>query len=283
MNLEESLTDYQYHLLKIEFQEKFPILKEALLQKKIWAHLLAEIQSAIDNHFNSAVSKICYYHYRFFTKLLQSLSHIAEDLRDKDWERRFIETMININFNHMGFFNRCTELINFRLSELSEENKIMCIDENELRISQASRDPKLYFDPTRAHLADMLIRYTKQRKTVKPKPIEATETKPEKVKPEEVLKPNGIPTRFTASQINIFIHYSHGAEVFPENMNKTEVCSYISEFVLTKSGQLPAKEGLRKFDRPKLESSVQSVYSIIIKMAQAMERDFDYLIGKNRN
>lgn len=283
MDLEESLTDYQYQLLKAAVMGKFPALKEALLQKKIWIHLLSEIQSAIDNHFNNSISKICYYHYLFFTKLLQSLSHIAEDDRDKDWERRFIETMININFNHMGFFNRCTELINFRLSELSEENKIMCIDENELRISQASRDSKLYFDPTRAHLADLLIRYTEQRKTVKPKPIETTETKPEEVnKPEEVLKPEGIPTQLYANHINLFTHYMHLADVYPEDMTKREVCSYVSTCVLTKRGHLVSKEGLEKFDRQKLESGATLVHSVLIKMIQAIERDFDHLVGKNR-
>ncbi|MCW2263753.1 MULTISPECIES: hypothetical protein [Sphingobacterium] len=283
MNLEEPLTDYQYQLLKIELQEKFPTLKEALLQKKIWIHLLGEIQSAIDHHFNSAVCQVCYYHYLFFSKLLKSLTHIAGDNRNKDWERRFIETMININFNHMGFFNRCTELINFRLSELSDENKIMCIDENELRISQASRDPKLYFDPTRAHLADLLIQYAEQKKSIKPKLIETPETKPEEVnKPEEVEKPEGIPTQLFASHINLFTHYMHLAEVYPEDMTKREVCSYVSTCVRTKRGHLVSKDSLEKFDRQKLESGATHVHGILEKMLQAIERDFDHLGGKNR-
>ncbi|MEN5378762.1 hypothetical protein [Sphingobacterium kitahiroshimense] len=283
MNLEEPLTDYQYQLLKIELQEKFPTLKEALLKKKIWIHLLGEIQSAIDNNFNSAVSQICYYHYLFFNKLLKSLSYIAGDNRNKDWERRFIETMININFNHMGFFNRCTELINFRLSELSDENKIMCIDENELRISQASRDPKLYFDPTRAHLADLLIQYAEQKKSIKPKLIETPETKPEEVnKPAEVEKPEGIPTQLFATHINLFTHYMHLADVYPQDMTKREVCSYVSTCVRTKRGHLVSKDSLEKFDRQKLESGATHVHGILEKMLQAIERDFDHLGRKNR-
>lgn len=289
MDLEEPLTDYQYQLLKAEITEKFPPLQEALLKKGIWKHLLLEIQSAIESHFNNASNQLCYYHDLFFNKLLQSLTRMAHDHRDKDWERRFIETMININFNHMGFFNRCSELINFRLSELSDENKIMCIDENELRISQASRDPKLYFDPTRAHLADLLIQYAEQRKTFKLKSIAATETKPEEVnkieelnKPAEVEKPIGIPTQLYASHINLFTHYMHLAEVYPEDMTKREVCSYVSTCVRTKRGHLVSKDSLEKFDRQKLESGATHVHGILTKMLQAIERDFDHLGGKNR-
>ena len=283
MNLEEPLTDYQYQLLKIELREKFPTLKEALLEKKIWIHLLSEIQSAIDHHFNSAVSEVCYYHYLFFSKLLQSLTRIAEDPREKDWERRFIETMININFNHMGFFNRCTELINLRLKENTDEDHVLFIDINSLRISQASRDSKLYFDPTRAHLADLLIQYTEQRRSIKPKSIVATETKPEEVnKQEEVFKPEGIPTQLFASHINLFTHYMHLADVYPEDMTKREVCSYVSTCVRTKRGHLVSKDSLEKFDRQKLESGATHVHGILEKMLQAIERDFDHLGGKNR-
>lgn len=283
MDLEEPLTDYQYQLLKAEITEKFPPLQEALLKKGIWKHLLLEIQSAIESHFNNASNQLCYYHDLFFNKLLQSLTRMAHDPRDKDWERRFIETMININFNHMGFFNRCSELINFRLSELSDENKIMCIDENELRISQASRDLKLYFDPTRAHLADLLIQYAEQKKSIKPKPIETPETKLEEVnKPEEVLKPVGIPTQLFASHINLFTHYMHLADVYPEDMSKREVCSYVSTCVRTKRGHLVSKDSLEKFDRQKLESGATHVHGILTKMLQAIERDFDHLGGKNR-
>lgn len=283
MDLEEPLTDYQYQLLKAEITEKFPLLQETLLKKGIWKHLLLEIQSAIENHFNNSGNQSRYYHDLFFNKLLQSLTRIAHDPREKDWERRFIETMININFNHMGFFNRCSELINFRLSELSDENKIMCIDENELRISQASRDPKLYFDPTRAHLADLLIQYAEQKKSIKPKPIETPETKLEEVnKPEEVLKPVGIPTQLFASHINLFTHYMHLADVYPEDMSKREVCSYVSTCVRTKRGHLVSKDSLEKFDRQKLESGATHVHGILKKMLQAIERDFDHLGGKNR-
>lgn len=289
MNLEEPLTDYQYQLLKTELQEKFPALKEALLQKKIEIHLLAEIQSAIDHHFNSAVSQICYYHYLFFSKLLQSLTHIAADSRNKDWERRFIETMININFNHMGFFNRCTELINYQLQILCENHQMMCIDINQLRISQASRDPKLYFDPTRRHLADLLIEYAEQKKSIKPKSIAATETNPEEVnkieelnKSAEVEKPTAIPTQLFASHINLFTHYMHLAEVYPEDMTKREVCSYVSTCVRTKRGHLVSKDSLEKFDRQKLENGATHVHCILTKMIQAIERDFDHLSGKNR-
>lgn len=159
MDLEEPLTDYQYQLLKAEITEKFPPLQEALLKKGIWKHLLLEIQSAIESHFNNASNQLCYYHDLFFNKLLQSLTRMAHDHREKDWERRFIETMININFNHMGFFNRCSELINYRLKENAKEDICIFIDINVLRIKQASRDSRLCFDSTRAHLADLLIEY----------------------------------------------------------------------------------------------------------------------------
>ncbi|WP_447767939.1 hypothetical protein [Sphingobacterium faecium] len=277
MDLEEPLTDYQYQLLKAEITEKFPPLQDALLKKGIWKHLLLEIQSAIESHFNNASNQLCYYHDLFFNKLLQSLTRMAHDPRDKDWERRFIETMININFNHMGFFNRCSELINYRLKENAKEDICIFIDINVLRIKQASRDPRLCFDSTRAHLADLLIEYAEQRKTVKPNDITTPDTTLA-----ELNKPNGIPTQLYASHINLITHYMHLAKVYPEDMNKRDICSYVADHVLTKRGQFVSKEGLEKFDRQKLESGATHVHGILKKMLQAIERDFDHLFGENR-
>ena len=277
MDLEEPLTDYQYQLLKAEITKKFPPLQEALLKKGIWKHLLLEIQSAIESHFNNASNQSRYYHDLFFNKLLQSLTRMAHDPRDKDWERRFIETMININFNHMGFFNRCSELINYRLKENAKEDICIFIDINVLRIKQASRDPRLCFDSTRAHLADLLIEYAEQRKTVKPNDITTPDTTLA-----ELNKPNGIPTQLYASHINLFTHYMHLADVYPEDMSKREVCSYVSTCVRTKRGHLVSKDSLEKFDRQKLESGATHVHGILTKMLQAIERDFDHLGGKNR-
>lgn len=277
MNLEEPLADYPYHLLKIELQQKFPALKEALSQKKIWVQLLSEIQSAIDTNFKSPFSKICYYHYLFFSKLLESLSHIAEDDRDKDWERRFIETMININFNHKGFFNRLTEIIDYQLSTLSLKDQMMSMLINGLRISQAARDPLINYDHTCAHLADLLNEYTDKKKELNA--IQEAKIETEEInQPEEDAKPNGIPTQLYANQINLFTHYMYLAGVFPEDMTKRDVCSNIADHVLNKRGQFVSKDGLEKFDRQKLESGVIQVHGAFKKMCQDIERDFDYLL-----
>lgn len=286
MDLQAPLSKYQIQILGNEINKSFPTLENALLRKGIGQKLLLEIQSAINSHFGSKSVPLRYHHLLFCNKLLSELTKMANDTRDKDWERRFIETMININFNHLGFFNRCTELINLRLSELSEENKILCIDENQLRISQASRDPKLYFDPTRARLADLLIQYTEQRKYIISKTSvlpEAKTTDAPETNPKEVLKPIGIPTQLNASHINLLIHYMYLAEAFPQDMSKREICSYISEYVLTKRGNFVSKEGLEKFDRPKLESGAQYVHGILTKMILALERDFDHLLDKKRD
>ncbi|MDR2282859.1 MAG: hypothetical protein LBE37_06610 [Sphingobacterium sp.] len=287
MDLQAPLSKYQIQVLGNEISKSFPTLEKALLRKGIGQNLLLEIQSAINGHFGSKSVPLRYHHLLFYNKMLSELTKMAIDTRDKDWERRFIETIININFNHLGFFNRCTELINLRLGELSEENKILCIDENQLRISQASRDSRLYFDPTRARLADLLIQYAEQRKSVIPKPLALTEAKttdaPE-TNPEEVfLKPIGIPTQLNAYHINLLTHYLYLAEVYPEDMSKREICSYISEHILTKRGKFVSKESLEKFDRAKLESGAGYVHGLLTKMILALERDFDHLFDKKRD
>ncbi|MCS3557662.1 MULTISPECIES: hypothetical protein [unclassified Sphingobacterium] len=275
MDLEEPLTHYQHHLLKVEIMGEFPTLKDALIKKGIGQYLLLEIQSAIESYLIDNKIKVCYYHYLFFNKLLQSLTYIAQDSRNKDWERRFIETMININFNHMGFFNRCCELINYQLQNLCEDHQIMCIDINGLRISQASRDPKLYFDITRKHLADLLIEYAEQRKTIKkPRCLSTSDT--------ESKDYTGVLSNLTAGGASTFYHYFQKENFLKAENKKSGAKNFASNVKLSNGANLTEAQ-LHKFDKGKHRNDIRSLAIKLRAILEQIEIDLDNSYGSSKN
>ncbi|MCW2260320.1 MULTISPECIES: hypothetical protein [Sphingobacterium] len=275
MDLEEPLTHYQLQLLKVEIMEKFPALKDSLLKKGIGQVLILEIQAAIESLFNGAEIKIYYYHYLFFNKLLQSLTNIAQDSRNKDWERRFIETMININFNHMGFFNRCCELINSQLQNLCEDHQMMSIDINGLRISQASRDPKLYFDTTRKHLADLLIEYAEQRKNIKkPRCLYTSDTKSEDC--------TGVLSNLTAGGASTFYHYFQKENFLKAENKKSGAKNFAGNVKLSNGANLTEAQ-LLKFDKGKHRNDIRSLAIKLKAILDQIEIDLDNSYGSPKN
>lgn len=276
MDLHEPLSEYQYQLLKEEIIGKLPAIKEALSNKGILQYLILEIQSAIDNHFSSSSSELQYHHFLFYNKLLKELTRIAQDTRQKkDWERRFIETMININFNHMGFFNRCSELINFQLQNLCEDHQIMSIDINGLRISQASRDPKLSFDTTRRHLADLLIEYAEQRRTIKkPRCLSTSDTESEDY--------TGVLSNLTAGGATIFYHYFQKENFLKAENKKSGAKNFASNVKLSNGANLTEAQ-LLKFDKGKQRNDIRSLAIKLRAILEQIEIDLDNSYGTSKN
>ncbi|MEJ5146891.1 hypothetical protein [Sphingobacterium sp. MYb388] len=277
MNLEEPLTDYQYQLLKIEITGRFPVLKDVLHKKEIPEVLICEIQSALNSHFNSTDSELRYHQYLFYKKLLQELTKLAYDTRNKDWERRFIETMININFNHMGFFNRLSEIINDQLNTLCEKHQMMSIIINGLRISQASRHPRLYYEQNRAHLADLLSEYTEKRKIL-------NEIQEVKIETDEILdeiESSGILSNLSRAEIIVLFHYLFKAG-FLRGKSKLEAAQNFSTFVFTSNDiKIPVTQ-LVKIDRNKYQSSIKTVKKKLLQAILFMDEDLKDLGRSNQ-
>lgn len=47
-----------------------------------------------------------YHHRTYLPDFIGMLSQMAADPRNKTWPERFEESLVNYNFNYMGFFNR---------------------------------------------------------------------------------------------------------------------------------------------------------------------------------
>lgn len=166
MDMKGLLSDYQYDILKTEILGKFPEIKEALYKKQIPYLLIFDLEAAIDAQFNSKNSNFHYHQYIFLRRLLHELAYIAKDTSEKDWTKCFIETMLDINFNHAGFFEHCSDLFHDQLINLSIKNQIDEINMMLFRLRCASRDPILHYDLMSAPLPDLLTQYLEFRKTM---------------------------------------------------------------------------------------------------------------------
>ncbi|MEN5435757.1 hypothetical protein ABE545_19125 [Sphingobacterium faecium] len=166
MDLNGLVSDYEYHLFKTEIIGKFPNIKESLYKKKVPYPLIFEVQTAINNQFKSQNSNLHYHQYLFFKTLLYKSQCIAKDTISKDWLQCFMETMIDINFNHMGVFNRCCDIIDCKLKNMSMTEQMNEMSTILFRLRIASYDPKLYYDPLNERLPILLTQYVERRKQI---------------------------------------------------------------------------------------------------------------------
>lgn len=81
-----------------------PDISARLLDKGILHCYISELAHAMDSLFTrDKLPTICYHHRYYIPQLLNALKQLAFDKRQKSWLYRFIELLINYNFNYMGF------------------------------------------------------------------------------------------------------------------------------------------------------------------------------------
>ncbi len=96
--------------LKAEIYADLPQLAAQLAQKCVPQEYVTELRHAADSLFTAAKRPVLTYHYRtYLPDFFGMLGQLANDARDKKWPERFVESLVNYNFNYMGFFNRWRE------------------------------------------------------------------------------------------------------------------------------------------------------------------------------
>ncbi|UIR57337.1 hypothetical protein LZQ00_05845 [Sphingobacterium sp. SRCM116780] len=269
MDANESLTLYEYDLLKDYCANQFPSLLETLRHKQIDDDFLHEIPYAVESLLDTSTHpNIKYYQRQFILKLFSSLEKLAKDTRDKDWNQRFVELMINHNFNYMGFFNRCCEYLDKQLGEkkttIEQEMLLHAID---FRLKQTPSDPHLAFDNTRDRLADYLLAYTAKKR------IELQQEKELGSSFDLVLA--SIRTTCNADELKIFFHYFFRSGLFVEK-TKREASENFSKHILSKTGIHIRPSQLEKFDKKGLENSAYRIRRILQMILESLNNDFKY-------
>ncbi|QQD16183.1 hypothetical protein [Sphingobacterium sp. UDSM-2020] len=223
MDLNGLVSDYEYHLFKIELIGKFPNIKESLYKKKVPYLLIFEVQTAINNQFKSHNSNLHYHQNLFFKTLLDKLQCIAEDTISKNWLQCFMETMIDINFNHMGFFNRCCDIIDCKLKNMSMTEQMNEMIMILFRLRIASYDPKLYYDPVNERLPILLTQYVERRKQILTK-------YPNRIV-DNMAEDSDEPTTVNRNNIITLFHYINKVNLQLEKNSRIDSLSFLKTII----------------------------------------------------
>src|SRR3546814_159777 len=106
----EPLPAFHAGTLKMSVYDALPALVQQLEAKKVPSPYLSELRHAMDTLFAEGKPPLLTYHHRtYLPHLIGMLKQLAGDRRQKDWSKRFVESLVNYNFNYMGFFNRWQE------------------------------------------------------------------------------------------------------------------------------------------------------------------------------
>src|SRR5690606_32632614 len=106
----EALPAFRAEKLKASVYETLPPVVEQLRNKQVPSLYLDELGYAVDALFTESKPPLLTYHHgSYLPGFIGLLQQLADDDRPKDWPKRFVEALVNYNFNYMGFFNRWQE------------------------------------------------------------------------------------------------------------------------------------------------------------------------------
>ncbi|WP_437920425.1 hypothetical protein [Sphingobacterium sp. LRF_L2] len=245
--------------------QRLTYIQDGLQQKNIASCYLSELFTAIESLFRKGKLPSLHYHHRhYLDRFLYALEELAADQRKKNWTYRFIQTLLNYNFNYMGMINRWQQQQESTLTKMldyaSQEFYILQ-QEDKLRLH--SHNKNYVFDLDRPSLAKHMKDYLKRKKSRLKKQSES-----QPIADTEVLLSN-----LNADELTILFHYSHKVQLF-QYSTKREAAKAFSQYVKSKTNRNISCKTLEKFDKVDLEIAAIVIRKKLKEMANLLEKDF---------
>ncbi|WP_353130078.1 hypothetical protein [Parapedobacter pyrenivorans] len=251
--------DYVANLRKL-VQSLLPSIEEQLLSKDIPQVYLSELQSAMNTLFEPyKLPTITYHHRAYLPALLNALVHLANDTRTKSWLQRFMEAIVNHNFNHMGFYNRWQGQLDNELEDAWAAGRAETVLRQYQQRAQLYQPvPGAAFDPHRPSLkALMEIRIAHLWESLSD------------------TCSNSRPLRTTAlaGDIAVRFHYRHKAGEFDYDTQQQAAKDFTNAH-LSKTGLPVSAHTLIKFDKSALYGPAVRYRRQLLKELALLEKDF---------
>lgn len=229
---------------------------EKLARKKIPQAYLDEILSAIDSLFEDGkIPYIQYHHQHYLPHLIDALRQLADDSRQgKNWHFRFLVLMVNLNFNHMGFFNRWKEMYDedasFTEGLLRYPKHFSCI-------------PDFAYDNNRRSLLKLMCEYVQAgNRQLQPAGAAGAE--------------QFIHSNFNGKELKLWLHLCVKADI-TRSSEKKEVAQEFSRLVKTREGTLLSTHSLTKMDRAAEYAAAVRLRKVLKTMLSELHEKFPEL------
>jgi hypothetical protein len=266
LDLAASLPAHYQDQLEEQVQATLPSISAQLLNKGITSCYLSELQYAMNSLFAcDKLPSISYHHRYYLPQLLNALKQLAFDKRQKFWLQRFIELLINYNFNYMGFFNRWREQQDQHLQQAILQEK----GGEYFRLSkQALRHycppSQMAFDPQQSNLLQHMKDYiNSQKRDYKQAQHEA-----------ELAHPTALQTNLSSLEMAVDFHYKYKSGYYPY-ATKREAAKAYAQAHRSKTGQYISPHTLEKLDKKELEGAAIRIRKKLLDIARQMKDDFN--------
>ncbi|HWV70850.1 MAG TPA: hypothetical protein VN040_04010 [Pseudosphingobacterium sp.] len=266
LDLATSLPVHYQDQLAEQVHSALPDISARLLDKGILHCYVSELAYAMDSLFtHDKLPTICYHHRYYVPQLLNALKQLAFDKRQKSWLHRFIELLINYNFNYMGIFNRWREQQDQHLQQAILQEK----GGEYFRLSkQALRHycppSQMAFDPQQSSLLKHMKDYINaQKRDYKQSQLEA-----------ELAHPTALQTNLSSLEMAVDFHYKYKSGYYPY-ATKREAAKAYAQAHRSKTGQYISPHTLEKLDKKELEAAATKMRSKLLKIAQQVKDDFN--------
>lgn len=258
-------THYQDQLAE-QVHAALPDISARLLDKGILHCYISELAYAMDSLFaRDKLPTICYHHRYYIPQLLNALKQLAFDKRQKSWLHRFIELLINYNFNYMGFFNRWREQQDQHLQQaILQEKSGEYFRLSKQALRHYSPPSQMAFDLRHSSLLEYMRDYvSSQKRDYKQAQHEA-----------EMAHPSALHTSLSSLEMTIDFHYKYKFNYYP-HPTKREAAKAYAQAHRSKTGQYISPHTLEKLDKKELEAAATKMRSKLLKIAQQIKEDFN--------
>lgn len=258
-------THYQDQLAE-QVHSVLPDISARLLDKGILHCYISELAYAMDSLFaRDKLPTICYHHRYYIPQLLNALKQLAFDKRQKSWLHRFIELLINYNFNYMGFFNRWREQQDQHLQQaILKENSGEYFRLSKQALRHYCPPSQMAFDLRHPSLLEYMRDYvSSQKHDYKQAQHEA-----------EIAHPSALHTNLGSLEMTVDFHYKYKFDYYL-HPTKREASKAYAQVHRSKTGQYISPHTLEKLDKKELEAAAIKMRSKLLKIAQQIKEDFN--------
>ena len=264
----EPLPDFHAHTLEAETRAKLDAVVSGLRQKEVPAAYLAELGHAVDTLFAAGKPPPAAYHHRtYLADFIGMLGQMAADPRKKNWPERFEESLVNYNFNYMGFFNRWREAREaaFEAARKTRSSPALVSGWYDT-LQHHTPIPDLAFIPRQPSLLEHMTRYVCAKAAI------IMEWKNEQTRETEA-PPSAIKTTMNSKIQSLDFRYrsKRGYYDYP---NMAEAANAYSGSHLSKTGRNISPHTLQRFDTLELEDAAYIYLKDLSEMISEIRRDF---------
>lgn len=259
----EPLPDFHLAELERTTRHEWSYISARLTEKEVPAVYLDEVGHALDSLFTDGKTPTATYHHRqFLPDFLRMLRQIADDQRHKDWPRRFVEALVNYNFNYMGFFNRWKDQLSMELRKAWPKTHTEDVLARYYETVSLYHSLPTAFDLNWPPLKILMERWIKQLR----------ESIPETTEMETTLR-----TDLLAGDMAVRFRYRFKTGEFDYRTQRHAAHDFVKVH-LNQTGQEVAAHTLTKFDKEALYAPALRYRRQLKEELRLLEKEFD--IGK---